>query len=120
MTPAHRPPAMPRLFALRRHVDFSGVSGTGIVAYGTQYPPDGAVTVAWLGRTTGHPSMGIYPSLTAVTAIHGHDGGTDLPMMTGSSETAWLNVFGSNLAAITLYETAGYQVTSQRMAKDLH
>jgi hypothetical protein len=75
-----RPPMIkvPRTFALKRHLDRSGVSGTGIVAYGTQYPPTGLVTLAWLGHTTGHESLGVYESLAAVEAIHGHHGYTEI------------------------------------------
>lgn len=72
----------PRLFALYRHHDVSGVSGTGLVAYGTTYPPPGAVTIYWLGRTTGHPSIGVYDSLAAVEAIHGHHGHTEVVWLT--------------------------------------
>ncbi|MGH3646655.1 MAG: hypothetical protein ACRDTM_05715 [Micromonosporaceae bacterium] len=68
---------LPRLFALYRHLDLSGVSGTGVVAYGTVYP-SGRVTLCWLGRTTGHPSVGVYDALSAVTAIHGHHGHTEI------------------------------------------
>ncbi len=69
---------LPRLFALRRHVDLGGVSGIGLVAYGTLYPPTGTVTLCWLGRTTGHSSVGVYDSLDAVRTIHGHHGYTEI------------------------------------------
>jgi hypothetical protein len=73
---------LPRLFALRRHVDLGGVSGTGLVAYGTLYPPTGTVTLCWLGHTTGHRSVGVYDSIEAVRAIHGHHGYTEIVWLT--------------------------------------
>jgi hypothetical protein len=76
---------LPRLFALRRHVDLGGVSGTGLVAYGTCYPPNGTVTLCWLGRTTGHCTVGVYDSIEAVRTIHGHHGYTDI---------VWLSAVG--------------------------
>lgn len=78
---------LPRLFALRRHLDLGGVSGTGLVAYGTLYPPAGAVTLCWLGRTTGHPSIGVYDSVTAVKTIHGHHGYTELIWLSPASRS---------------------------------
>ncbi len=76
--------AMPRMFALWRHHDVSGISGTGVVAYGTQYPPSGAVTLAWLGHTSGHRSIAIYDGIAAVRAIHGHHGQTEIVWITGA------------------------------------
>lgn len=75
---------LPRLFALYRHVDLSGVSGTGVVAYGTVYPA-GRVTLCWLGRTTGHPSIGVYDALGAVQTIHGHHGHTEVVWLSPAS-----------------------------------
>lgn len=75
---ATRAAELPKLFALRRHVDLGGVSGTGLVAYGTLYPPTGTVTLCWLGRTTGHSSVGVYHSIDAVRTIHGHHGYTEI------------------------------------------
>jgi len=70
------------LCACARRGVLSGVSGTGVVAYGTQYPPSGLVTLAWLGHTTGHHSLGVYQSLAAVEAIHGHHGYTEIIWLT--------------------------------------
>ncbi|MGH3655693.1 MAG: hypothetical protein ACRDUA_03445 [Micromonosporaceae bacterium] len=83
---------LPRLFALQRYVDLSGVSGTGVVAYGTCYPPTGTVTVCWLGRTTGHSSIGVYDSLDAVRTIHGHHGYTEI---------VWLSYTGGSATGVT-------------------
>ena len=68
--------AMPCRFQLYRHHDATGVSGTGVVAWGTVYP-NGKVSLAWNGS---RPSINIYESLADVTAIHGHDGFTQIIM----------------------------------------
>jgi hypothetical protein len=61
-----------RLFHLLRLADESGVSGTGRVAEGVIFS-NGWVALLWLTET---PSMGFYPSIEAVEAIHGHSGKT--------------------------------------------
>ncbi|REF35740.1 hypothetical protein DFJ64_1130 [Thermasporomyces composti] len=68
--------AMPCRFQLYRHRDVSGVSGTGVVAWGTVYP-NGKVSLVWCGP---RPSVNVYESLADVTAIHGHDGSTQIIM----------------------------------------
>jgi hypothetical protein len=67
---------MPRRFQLYRHRDDTGVSGTGVVAWGTVYP-NGKVSLAWCGS---RPSVNVYESLDDVTAIHGHNGQTQVIM----------------------------------------
>jgi hypothetical protein len=67
---------MPCRFQLFRSHDTSGVSGTGVVAWGTVYP-NGKVSLAWCGK---RPSVNVYESLADVEAIHGHDGSTRLVM----------------------------------------
>lgn len=62
----------PRLFVLDRRADPSGVSGTGIVADGVEWP-DGTCAVRW---RTEHKSTTVYDSIAAVHAIHGHGGCT--------------------------------------------
>ncbi|HEY9409607.1 MAG TPA: hypothetical protein VIP77_08520 [Jiangellaceae bacterium] len=64
---------LPRRFALQRRIDLSGVSGTGLVAYGTVYPT-GQTTLAWCAGDV--PSIGVYASAEHVEKIHGHDGAT--------------------------------------------
>lgn len=61
-----------KTFKLRRLIDDSGVSGTGIVAEGILFS-NGAAVISWL---TEHQSLGIYPSLDELIAIHGHKGHT--------------------------------------------
>lgn len=65
-----------RKFALYRHEDASGVSGTGVVAYGVQFPPpNGKCVVAWATDTT---SVGVYDDIRDVEAVHSHEGGTEV------------------------------------------
>lgn len=59
-------------FYLYRHQDLNGISGTGIVADGVQWP-DGAVTMRWRGA---RPSTVNWNSIEDAEAIHGHGGAT--------------------------------------------
>lgn len=61
-----------RPFILQRDRDTTGVSGTGAVADGTEWP-DGSVTIRWRGR---YPSTVIWDSLDYALLVHGHDGDT--------------------------------------------
>ena len=63
---------MTATFILQRHEDPSGVSGTGDVAWGAEFP-DGAVAVRWPGD---HPSTATWGDIRDVEAIHGHNGKT--------------------------------------------
>jgi len=62
-----------RRFELRRDIDVSGVSGTGVVAEGVEFT-DGTVALRWLGkrRSTVIHEGGI----GNVRLIHGHRGDT--------------------------------------------
>ena len=62
----------PMPFALVRHEDISGVSGTGVVAHGVQFV-DGTVVIRWLGQ---HKSTVTWDSLESAMAVHGHGGAT--------------------------------------------
>jgi len=67
--------AFARPFLLERHRDVSGVSGTGVVAWGAEFP-DGTVVLRWLGRT---PSTAVHDhGILAVMAVHGHGGATEV------------------------------------------
>lgn len=65
---------------LRRAVDVTGVSGTGLVAGGQRFP-DGHVALRWLVGE--HRSTVAWDSIEAVQAIHGHDGATEVVMLDG-------------------------------------
>lgn len=68
------PSSLPRRFQLIRHLDVSGVSGTGVVADGVQFD-DGAVALRWKGD---YPSTAVWDSIASILAVHGHAGATDL------------------------------------------
>lgn len=63
---------VPRRFVLNRIVDETGISGTGLVAWGVEFP-DGYVAIRW---NTEHRSSVIYDSMKDVVVIHGHGGKT--------------------------------------------
>ncbi|WP_063755337.1 hypothetical protein [Streptomyces sp. NRRL S-337] len=62
----------PRLFALHRDRDISGVSGTAIVADGVCWP-DGTVSIRWRGA---RPSTVSWNSVADAEHVHGHGGAT--------------------------------------------
>lgn len=62
------------VFKLIRHVDISGVSGTGVVAYGSLFP-SGKVTLNW---NTDKSSTAVYDSISDLESIHLHGGNTSL------------------------------------------
>lgn len=64
-------------FILRRHVDVSGISGTGDVAEGVQFS-DGTCVLRWKGKKA---STAIYQNIEDLKHIHEH---------AGSSEILWL------------------------------
>lgn len=59
---------------LLRHIDKSGVSGTGDVAELAEFS-DGAVAVRWHGE---HPSTAAWNDIRDVEIIHGHQGATEI------------------------------------------
>jgi hypothetical protein len=65
----------PRRFVLRRTVDVSGVSGTGMVADGVLWP-DGTASIRWREE---HPSIVFWDrGRVSVEFIHGHGGATTI------------------------------------------
>lgn len=70
-----------RAFVLHRDRDITGVSGTGPVADGVEFP-DGTAVVRWRdldGPADGVvPTTVVFPSVEAVEALHGHAGATRL------------------------------------------
>lgn len=61
-----------RRFQLERDTDVSGISGTGTVADGVEFP-DGTVVIRWRGE---RQSTVVWPGIEDVEAIHGHGGAT--------------------------------------------
>jgi hypothetical protein len=79
-------------FVLRRKVDVTGISGTGVVADGAVFP-DGRVATRWRGGTTGVAQTCAWDNLVHVRRIHGHDGNTELELLaTGALVEALTNV----------------------------
>ncbi|WP_442803454.1 hypothetical protein OG411_19200 [Streptomyces pseudogriseolus] len=76
----------PRLFHLERDTDVTGVSGTGRVADGVQWP-DGTVALRWIGD---RPSTTVWGSVDDVAAIHGHGGATRIVWADGQPDRAAL------------------------------
>lgn len=68
------PATRPRLFQLVREVDVTGISGTGLVAWGVQFP-DGKVCTRWNGEIA---QTCVWDSIEQVEAIHGHSGSTSV------------------------------------------
>lgn len=62
-----------RRFHLRRVVDETGISGTGIVTEGYIYDGSGICVMRWLTDTS---SVAVYESIKDVEIIHGHQGKT--------------------------------------------
>jgi hypothetical protein len=62
-------------FILERHEDVTGVSGTGIVAEGIMFT-DGTAVIHWIAGE--HHSTVVWPNISSVEIIHGHNGATEL------------------------------------------
>lgn len=77
-------PSIPTLFRLHRLEDESGVSGTGIVAYGVVFG-NGKVVLAW-GGAASVPSVAVFDSIQHVETIHGHGGKTRIEWLRMSLE----------------------------------
>ena len=65
---------LPRRFALVRHVDYTGVSGIGVVAYGVAFA-DGQIVLRWCST---HPATSLWSSLNDLLAVHGHGEATSI------------------------------------------
>ena len=63
-----------RRFYLERHTDESGVSGTGKVATGCQFP-SGKCYLEWLVSPR---SATMHDNMDAMMQVHGHNGATEL------------------------------------------
>jgi hypothetical protein len=61
-----------RRFVIQRNEDVTGCSGTGLVAYGVEWP-DGTVAIRWNSET---PSTVIWGSIDEALKVHGHGGRT--------------------------------------------
>lgn len=59
-------------FVLYREQDETGISGTGIVAWGVEFP-DRTCVMRWCSE---HTSTAVYASIEDIRTIHGHSGKT--------------------------------------------
>ncbi|WP_216843613.1 hypothetical protein [Phytoactinopolyspora alkaliphila] len=64
----------PRRFALVRHIDYTGVSGVGVVAYGVVFF-DGHVALRWCSE---YPATSLWNSIDDLLAVHGHGDATSV------------------------------------------
>ena len=69
-----------RVFWLVRDADITGISGTGVVADGVQFP-DGTVVMRWRVAGTARPdhvkpTTVVHDDLESVVGLHGHNGAT--------------------------------------------
>lgn len=83
-----RPP--PRLFALFRREDVTGLSGTGLVTYGVKWP-NGKVTTWWLADRSGVSQLCTWESLPDMLRIHGHGGRTTVVWLTADPDDELLD-----------------------------
>jgi hypothetical protein len=63
-----------RRFILIRDIDVTGVSGTGVVIWGVEWP-DGRVSYRWHSDTATSVNA---DNISHVEAVHSHDGATRL------------------------------------------
>jgi hypothetical protein len=82
-----------KLFELRRVVDESGVSGTGLVAQGVIFDT-GWCVLSWL---TQHRSVAFYESIEEVIAIHGHGGKTRIVQIADCSDSRRLGLLHNRI-----------------------
>jgi len=64
-------------FELHRDTDVTGISGTGVVADGIEFP-DGTVVLQWRGPTASVVIYGAPDGTSDVEKVHGHGGSTRL------------------------------------------
>ncbi len=72
-----RQPPPPRLFALYRHDDVTGNSGTGVAAWGVVWP-DGRCNTWWALSPVNVHQIETWQHLGEVGRVHGHTGRTEL------------------------------------------
>lgn len=66
-----------KTFKLVRREDVSGVSGTGVVAVGAQFPT-GRIVTEWLPGRIDVRSFNIYLSVEELELVNGHEGKTQI------------------------------------------
>ena len=66
-----------RRFYLYRKEDESGVSGTGVVAVGIEFP-SGQCVMEWVTKRTAEGSLAVYDTMAGLEEVHGHGGKTEI------------------------------------------
>jgi hypothetical protein len=102
MTQQPRPaePAPPRLFALYRHTDVTGKSGTGVAAWGVVWP-DGRANTWWALSPVNVHQIESWQHLGEVTRVHGHTLRTGMVML-------------GQVAAVEQFDTAPLRALERR------
>ena len=77
-----------RRFQLERDTDETGISGTGLVAWGVLFP-DGKVITRWNGEIA---QVSVWESIKDVRAIHGHHGMTRIVWIDKSPQSNQLEL----------------------------
>ena len=78
-------PSVTKRFAVIRHLDETGVSGTGHIADGIIFH-DGAVALRWRTKT---PGTTFFATMEDAKAVHGHDSKTQF-LELDSAEQVWM------------------------------
>jgi len=82
--PVEHPADVPRRFYLRRNVDVTGASGTGVVAHGVMWP-DGTASVRW---ATERKSIVFWDGgFEDTEAVHGPGGATQLVFIDSTDDS---------------------------------
>jgi hypothetical protein len=93
-----------RTFELVRQEDVTGVSGTGVVAYGVRFD-DGQIMMRW---ATAHRSTTVYENIQTLIKIHGHEGKTLV---------RWLGAFGRGLTAAVMDDMENVLTADKELPK---
>lgn len=101
-------------FVLVRDTDVSGVSGTGVVANGIEWP-DGHAAIHWTGSdyptTTPHP-VGI----ASVLAVHGHGGATRIVWLpTAIPQAEYSSVWPELVGWVQAAQEDGEQIDPEQL-----
>lgn len=78
-----------RRFKLKRVVDVSGISGTGIIAEGIMFS-NGRCVLQWLGLW---PSIVIWASVDDMLHVNGHGGNTVIDWI---DDVNYINIYGND------------------------
>ncbi|NML55331.1 hypothetical protein HHL19_16295 [Streptomyces sp. R302] len=102
-----------RPFVLVRDVDVSGVSGTGIVANGIEFP-DGHAAIHWTGSRW--PTTTPHSCMESVTDIHSHEGATRVVWEpTAIPQAEYSSVWPELIGWVQAAQEDGEQITPEEL-----